>query len=304
MHLNTHIFNKDISATSGPHHHHHHHHCYQSRIECRPHQWDGTVVGSVTLALDQCLVLMAAAVPHGGTGIGACARGGATSSLASKAAVVSALHHSSGQCSASRRRKVGRQLGGDQPNGARLERMLLRRFLWLLVVVLQLLELRVSLGCRCHVWHRMIAWMMPRFGFSSSLIWWHVLRAMVVMSRKLLLLRCLPLRCPCLKLAGLKLAGLGTLPTPLDLQISVSSQAVASVTCLQLQVCPTVCLVPLRVVMVSARLRLVLLSLTPLVLHQREPKHCLPVCSLLVSVLFLLLCHTLSELHPDAGARV
>ena len=37
--------------------------------------------------------------------------------------VVPALHHSSGPCSASRRQKVDRQLGGDQPIGARLERI-------------------------------------------------------------------------------------------------------------------------------------------------------------------------------------
>ena len=122
------------------------------------------------------------------------------------------------QCSASRRQMVDRQLGGDQTNGARPERivdvvlmLLLRRILWLLVVVLLLLELRMSLVCLCRVWHRTIAWMMPRFGFSSSVTRWHVLRAMLVMSRKVLLLRFLSLSlcCPCLKLSGLKLAGLG-----------------------------------------------------------------------------------------------
>ena len=42
--------------------------------------------------------------------------------------------------------------------------------------------------------------------------------------------------------------------------------------------------------MESARLRRVLLRLPPLLLHQREPNHCLRVCRLLVSMLFLHLC--------------
>ena len=43
--------------------------------------------------------------------------------------------------------------------------LLLRRFLCLLVDVLLLLDLCVTLGCLCRVWHRMIVWMMPRFRF-------------------------------------------------------------------------------------------------------------------------------------------
>ena len=70
-----------------PHHAHHHHQA--SRIECRPHQWVSAVVG--------CLVLMATGVPHGGATKGGCARG--HEQLGVKAAVVTALDHSSGQCS-------------------------------------------------------------------------------------------------------------------------------------------------------------------------------------------------------------
>ena len=65
---------------------------------------------------------MATAASHGGAGRGACARGGATRSLASKLRSL-LLSTSSGQFSASRRLKVDRQLVGDQRNGVSLERI-------------------------------------------------------------------------------------------------------------------------------------------------------------------------------------
>ena len=192
-----------------------------------------------------------------------------------KAAVVSALHHSSGQCSASRRLKVAVSCGS----------------LW-------------SSSCcwssACRVWHRMVAWIGPRFG--SSVIWWPVLRALVVMSRKL--------RCPCLKSAGLKLVGLGTLLTPTGQFSGSGTRDLSSTAGVS------------HSVFGSSSSGRVAPTLVP---HQREPNHCLrvgfdavsPVVSPWMPIQFCMhlftkggcrngdLCtfaHSLSELHPDADS--
>ena len=132
--------------------------------------------------------------------------------LSDKAAVVSALHHSSGQCSASRRQKVDRQLGGAQPNGVpALSLPCLAQDDCLDHATVFLLE------------HNLVACAQGDGGGVSE-------PPVASLS---------PSPLPMSEVSWSEARWSRYLAHPLDLLISVSSQAVARVTCRQLQVSPT-----------------------------------------------------------------